>query len=75
MHAINTMKQIRKARNPQAHKLSPDKYDVSIFKEQIQLMRDAYRAMLTLRQMFQKHPKARAHTVPEHLEQMQVWEF
>jgi len=43
-HAINTMKKIRKHRNPQAHKLSPDTYDRELFKEQIRLMRDAYRA-------------------------------
>jgi hypothetical protein len=73
--AIVTLKKIRKARNPQAHKISADAYDIELFKEQIKLMRDAYRAMVTLRQMLKMHPAARDYEVPEELEEMQVLDF
>lgn len=64
-NAIATFKDIRRRRNPQAHKLGPDAYDRELFKEQIRLMRDAYQAMLTLRQMLKLHPAARDYEVPE----------
>jgi hypothetical protein len=73
--AIDIFKRIRKARNPQAHKLSPDAYDLELFREQIQLMRDAYRAMVTLRQMLNLHPAAKDYEVPEDLAQMKVLDF
>jgi hypothetical protein len=73
--AIATFKQIRKARNPQAHKISPDAYDIELFKEQIKMMRDAYRAMVTLRQLLKLHPAAKDYEVPEDLKQMQVLDF
>ena len=74
-HAIETLKRIRKQRNPQAHKLSLDTYDRELFKEQIQLMRDAYRAMVTLRQLLKLHPAARSYEVPEELVQIEVLDF
>jgi hypothetical protein len=73
--AIGTLKEIRKRRNPQAHKLSIDAYDRELFVEQIKLMRDAYRAMVTLRQMLKLHPAARGYEVPEDLQQMKVLDF
>jgi hypothetical protein len=73
--AIATLKNIRKARNPQAHKISADAYDNKLFEEQIEMMRDAYRAMVTLRQLLKMHPAAKAYAVPEELEQMRVLDF
>ena len=73
--AIGTLKDIRQRRNPQAHKLGADAYDRELFVEQIKLMRDAYRAMLTLRQLLKLHPAARDYEVPEDLEQMRVLDF
>jgi hypothetical protein len=73
--AIAAFKAVRNARNPQAHKISADAYDIELFKEQIKLMRDAYRAMVTLRQLLKLHPRARAYEVPAELEQMQVLDF
>lgn len=74
-HAIATFKDIRKRRNPQAHKLGPDAYDRELFVEQIKLMRDAYRAMVTLRQLLKLHPAAREYEIPEELEQRKVLDF
>jgi hypothetical protein len=73
--AIATLRKIRKARNPQAHKISVDAYDIQLFEEQIKLMRDAYRTMVTLRQMLKLHPSARDYEVPEQLEQRKVLDF
>ncbi len=73
--AIATLKDVRKRRNPQAHKLGPDAYDRELFVEQIRLMRDAYRAMVTLRQMPKLHPAAKDYEVPEDLTQMKVLDF
>lgn len=73
--AIATLKGIRKARNPQAHKIGVDAYDIEFFKEQIKMMRDAYRAMVTLRQLLKMHPAAKGYVVPEELEEMQVLDF
>lgn len=73
--AITTLKDIRKARNPQAHKIGVDAYDIELFKEQIKMMRDAYRAMVTLRQLLKLHPAAKDYVVPEELEEMQVLDF
>ena len=73
--AITTMKEVRKQRNPQAHKLSVDVFDLELFKAQIKLMRDAYRAMVTLRQMLKFHPAATDYEVPDYLERQEVWDF
>ena len=73
--AIATLKDIRKRRNPQAHKLGVDAYDRELFMEQIKIMRDAYRAMVTFRQMLKMHPAAKDYDVPEELEQMKVLDF
>lgn len=73
--AIKTLKDVRKKRNPNAHSIKPDEYDVTLFKEQIQLMRDAYRALVTLRQILQFHPRARDYEVPSVLENQEVWDF
>lgn len=73
--AIQTLKDIRKLRNPGAHKFSPDKYDIELFKEQIRLMRRAYGSLVTLRQMLKLHPAARDYEVPEELAEMKVLDF
>ncbi|WP_327313339.1 hypothetical protein [Streptomyces sp. NBC_01235] len=73
--AIKTFKNVRGMRNPTAHKIGVDSYDVNLFKEQIKVMRDAYRAVLTLRQMLQCYPGAAGYEVPAHLEQRKVWDF
>lgn len=74
-HAIKTLKDVRKKRNPNAHSIRPDEYDITLFKEQIKLMRNAYRAVVTLRQILQFHPAARGYEVPSHLEDQEVWAF
>ncbi|MBQ1089655.1 hypothetical protein [Streptomyces sp. B93] len=74
-HAIKTLKEIRKKRNPNAHTIRPDEYNVALFKEQAKLMRDAYRALVTLRQILQLHPAARDYEVPDVLENQEVWSF
>ncbi|MEZ0111678.1 hypothetical protein ABH920_005696 [Catenulispora sp. EB89] len=73
--AIKTLKAVRAMRNPNAHKIGLDAYDIGLFKEQIKLMRGAYRAVLTVRQMLQCYPGSEGHEVPEHLELRQVWDF
>ncbi len=73
--AIKTLKAVRKKRNPNAHSIKPDEYNVALFKEQIQLMRDAYRALVTLRQILQCHPLAQGYEVPSILENQEVWDF
>jgi hypothetical protein len=66
-NAIVTLKNIRKMRNPQAHKIGVDIYDTEYFQKQTDIMRDAYGAVRTLRQVLHLHRKAKDHVVPDYL--------
>lgn len=72
-YMIATFKKVRAARNPTAHRLDADRYDMALFDEQIGLMRDTYRAILTLRQMLQNHPATAGYELPELLHDGKVW--
>jgi hypothetical protein len=69
----NAIKNVRAARNPTAHRLEIDRYDLAIFDEQTELIRDGYRAILTLRQLLQSHPAAAGYEPPRLLRHGKVW--
>lgn len=57
--AMASLRKVRKARQPSAHKLNDDRFDQSLFKSQRQLLLDAYSAIRLLRLLLANHPQAR----------------
>lgn len=74
-HADATLRLIRKKRSAVAHDIKDNEYDPSIWREQTVLVKDAYRTVLTIRQLLQSHPKAASIKVPRLLEEQAVWPF
>lgn len=74
-HAVDTLKSVRKRRSAVAHDIKDDEYDPGVWREQTMLVKDAYRAVLTVRQLLQSHPKAASVTVSPLLEEQAVWPF
>ncbi|CCQ45853.1 hypothetical protein ARTSIC4J27_1811 [Pseudarthrobacter siccitolerans] len=68
-----TMRDIRNARNPDAHTIRDNDYDETIYAKQRKLIMDAYVAVRTIRQSLQGHHLANAVHVPSKLENMDVW--
>lgn len=71
--AHKTVRDIRNARNPDAHSIRDNDYDETIYAKQRKLIMDAYVAVRTIRQSLQGHPLANAAHVPAKLETMDVW--
>lgn len=74
-HADATLRLIRKKRSSVAHDIKDNEYDPSVWREQTELVKDAYRTVLTIRQLLQSHPKAAFFEVPPLLEDQAVWPF
>lgn len=62
------LKKVRKMRQRPAHAVEEDQFDQRYFQEQRWLMAGAYAAVRTLRMVFQLHPVAKSHTVPDLLD-------
>lgn len=67
-----TFRKIRKLRQLPAHKVDEDAFDQQLFKEQRQLVLEAYKAVRTLRQILANHPATRAVAVPEWLHKGEI---
>lgn len=70
-----TFRDIRNARNPDAHTIRDNDYDETIYAKQRKLITNAYVAVRTIRQILQGHPLANAVHVPSKLENMDVWDI
>ena len=72
---ISTFKKIRKMRQKPAHTVDENVFDQTYFKEQRQLIIDAYGAIRTLRMMFQNYPKVKEKgiEVPDYLTKGKIW--
>jgi hypothetical protein len=68
-----TARDIRNARNPDAHTIRDNDYDETIYAKQRKLIMSAYVAVRTIRQTLQGHPRSGVVTVPSKLERMEVW--
>ncbi len=64
---INPLKEIRKERQTPAHKIISDKYDINLYKKQIDLINNTYNAIRSIRLLFSNHPLAKNVPVPENL--------
>ena len=64
---IKPLKNIRKIRQKPAHELTSNKYDISLYKKQIDLMNDTYSAIRAIRLFFSNHPLTKNIEVPEYL--------
>lgn len=74
-HANATLRSIRKRRSAVAHDIKDNEYDPSVWREQTMHVKDAYRTILTIRQLLQSHPKAASVRIPRMLDDQAVWEF
>ncbi|MCK4589057.1 MAG: AAA family ATPase [Nanoarchaeota archaeon] len=72
---IEIFQKIRRMRQPQAHKVNDDVFDQKYFKEQRELMTEAYNSIRTLRLMLANHPKTKKHEVPNWLYKGEIWVF
>lgn len=70
-----TFKKIRKLRQEPAHVVQEDVFDQRYFKEQRQLMIEAYDAIRTLRLILQNHPATRAYRIPEWSQTGRIWTY
>lgn len=64
---IKPLKNIRKIRQKPAHELTSNKYDISLYHEQADLMNKTYSAIRGIRLFFANHPLAKNVGVPEYL--------
>lgn len=70
---INTFKKVRQERQPGAHAVEEDFFDMKYFTKQRELIVDAYKAVRTLRLIFSNHPAASAVTVANWLQSGKIW--
>lgn len=64
---IKPLKNIRNIRQKPAHELTSNRYDVTLYQKQFDLMNDTYTAIRAIRLFFANHPLAKDVKVPEHL--------
>jgi hypothetical protein len=68
-----TFRKIIKMRQEPAHAVREDVFNQQYFRQQRDLVLDAYFAVSTLRMAFHGHPKVAGHEVPEHLVKGEIW--
>lgn len=61
---FTTFRKIRKMREEPAHSISENIFNKAYFEQQIELMRETYEAISTLRSIFCLHPCAKQHKIP-----------
>jgi len=69
---IDPLKKIRKERQTPAHKINENIYDKGLIEKQKQIIKECYIVIHTLRQIFQKHPKAIGFEIPNWLDKGQI---
>jgi hypothetical protein len=65
---ILTFKKIRKERQPAAHLIEKDKFDMNLLSRQRELMKELFYAMQILRTILSSHPNAQGYKAPAILE-------
>ena len=68
---------VRKLRQKPAHAVNENIFDLKYFKEQRQLIIDAYNSVRTLRLIFANHPKVKKNPpeIGERLERGEIWDI
>ncbi len=72
--AIDSFKKVRKLRRIPAHKIEDSVFDQEFFKEQRELIVEAYTAVRTIRLMLANHPSVQGYEVEEQLFKGQIWD-
>ena len=72
---IQTFLKIRKMRMKPAHEVDDNIFEQEYFKNQRELIIEAYGAIRTLRLIFANHPKAKTYEVPDWLYKGEIWTF
>ncbi len=72
---IATLRRIRKVRQKPAHSVAADAFDPGYFKQQRQLIIDAYKAVRVIRLILANHPATKAHELPRLLERGAIIDY
>jgi hypothetical protein len=72
---INVFKKIRKKRGPLAHVIQEDNWNHKYFKEQREIIIEAYTAMKDLRLILANHPKTNNVKIYDYLLEGKIWTF
>jgi hypothetical protein len=73
--SIKTLRKVRKLRQQPAHSIKEDVFDQKYFKDQREIIFDAYQAIRLIRLLFANHPKVRAAKIeiPDWLYECKIW--
>ena len=73
--AIASLKKVRKLRQEPAHAIKEDVFDQKYFKDQRELIMNAYNGIRTIRLIFANHPKVKIASIdiPDWLQKGKIW--
>jgi len=73
--AIESLKKVRKLRQEPAHAIKEDIFDQKYFKDQRELILNAYNGIRTIRLIFANHPKVKRANIdiPDWLQEGKIW--
>jgi hypothetical protein len=74
---ISTFKKVRKLRQKPAHKVNTDSFDQDLFKEQRDIVVNAYVSVRTLRLILANHPEVRINPpkISKQLFKGEIWDI
>ncbi|MBA56767.1 MAG: AAA family ATPase [Pseudomonadales bacterium] len=74
---LSSFRKVRKLRQKPAHKIDENVFDQKYFKDQRQIMLDAYDAIRTIRLILANHPRVKASPpqIGKHLKEGKIWDI
>ena len=72
---IKIFRKIRDLRIRPAHKVMNDMFEQKYFKQQRELIIEAYNAIRTLRLILANHPNTKKYNIPEWLFKGEIWTY
>ena len=75
IEVFKPLKKIRRERQNPAHRITENVYDKNFSIKQTELVKDAYFTIRALRQVFQKHPKAKSVKIEKWLDEGQMKKY
>lgn len=72
---IDTFKKIRQLRQRPAHTIDEDIFDQKYFKQQRDIITEAYDGIRLLRLIFANHPKVKEYKIPDRLQSGKIWTY
>lgn len=70
---ISTFRRVRKERQPSAHRVEENQFDMTVLARQRELIQDVYGALRTLRLVLMNYPGASEYSPPEWLQRSKFW--